>query len=161
MRRCNRSRCGARLVEGQRHLDADAFALDGLVPAFDLAVGLGIVGRGLHVGHAGDADELLEVLGDELRTVVADDAWPGVGVGFAGALDDGFHVGFLHFLADFPVDDEAAAAVEERAEEVKGAGDVEVADIDVPVFVGLQRLDEAGAFLGDGRRGTGQQVRWL
>ena len=59
------------------------------------------------------------------------------GIGFAGALEDGFHVGFLHFLADFPVDDEAAVAVEDGAEEVKSAGDVEVADIDVPVLVGL------------------------
>ena len=139
----------AGVVERQRHLDADAFALEGLVPAFDLAVGLRIVGRGFDVGHAGDADELLEVLGDELGTVVGDDARLGVGVGFAGALDDGFHVGFLHFFADFPVNDEAAEAVEDGAEEVKRAGDVEVADIDVPVFVGLQRLDEAGAFFGE------------
>ena len=96
-------------------VDADAFALEGFVPAFDLAVGLGIVGRGLDVGHAGDADELLEVLGDELGAVVGDDAGLGVGVGFAGALDDGFHVGFLHFFADFPVNDEAAAAVEDAS----------------------------------------------
>ena len=47
------------------------------MPAFDLAVGLRVIGRGSDVGHAGDADELLEVLGDELRAVVADDAWPG------------------------------------------------------------------------------------
>ena len=111
------------------------------------------------MGHAGDADELLEVLGDELRAVVGDDAWRDAGVGFAGALDDGFHVGFLHFFADFPVDDEAAAAVEDGAEEVKGAGDVEVTDIDVPVFVRLQRLDEAGAFLGDVGRLPGQESR--
>ena len=127
------------------------------MPAFDFAVGLRVVGRGFDVGHAGDADELLEVLGDELGAVVADDAWLGVGVSFAGALDDGFHVGFLHFLADFLVDDEAAVAIEDRAEEVKGAGDVEVADIDVPVLVGLQGLHEAGAFLGDVGRGAGQE----
>ena len=34
------------LVERQRHLDADAIALDRLVPAFDLAVRLRVVGRG-------------------------------------------------------------------------------------------------------------------
>ena len=65
------------------------------------------------MGHARDADELLEVLGDELGAVIGDDARPGIGVSFAGALDNGFHVRFLHFLADFPVDDEAAAAVED------------------------------------------------
>ncbi len=113
------------------------------------------------MGHAGDADELLEVLGDELRAVVGDDAWSDAGIGFAGALDDGFHVGFLHFLADFPVDDEAAAAIEDGAEEVKGAGDVEVTDIDVPVFVRLQRLNEAGAFLGRHGGRTGEEVGGL
>ena len=128
----------AGVVERQRDLDADALALEGLVPAFDLAVALRIVGRGPDVGHAGDADELLEVLGDELRAVVGDDAWRDAGVSFAGALEDDFDVGFLHFLADFPVDDEAAAAVEDGAEEVEGAGDVEVADIDVPVLVRLR-----------------------
>jgi hypothetical protein len=109
------------------------------------------------MGHAGDADEFFEVLGDELGAVVGDDAWLFVGEGFAGALDDGFHVNFLHFLADFPVDEEAAAAIEDGAKEVKGAGDVEVADIDMPVFMGLEGLDEAGAFLGDVRGLPGQQ----
>ena len=128
----------ASVVEGERHQDADALALECFVPAFDLAVGLGIVGRGSDVGHAGDADELLEVFGDELRAVVADDARPGVGVGFAGALNDDFDVGFLHFLADIVVNDEAAAPVEDRAKEVESAGDVEVADVDVPVLVRQQ-----------------------
>ena len=109
------------------------------------------------MGHAGDADELLEVLGDELGPVVGDDAWRDAGEGFAGALDDGFHVDFLHFLTNFRVNDEAAAAVEDGAEEVKGAGDVEVADIDMPMFVRLERLDKAGAFLGDVGRVAGQK----
>ena len=43
----------AGVVERQRHLDADAIALEGLVPAFDLAVGLRVVGRGSDMGHAG------------------------------------------------------------------------------------------------------------
>jgi hypothetical protein len=30
---------------------------------------------------------------------------------FAGALDDGGYLGFLHGFADFPVDDEAAVTV--------------------------------------------------
>ena len=145
------------VIQRERHADADALALDGFVPAFDLAVGLGIVGGGFDVSHAGDADELFEVLGDELGAIVADDAWLGVGVCFAGALHNGFHVGFLHFLADFLVYDEAAAAIEEGAQKVKGPGDVEVTDIDVPVLVRLQGLDEARAFLGDGGRCPSQE----
>src|SRR5206468_1866339 len=74
----------AGIVERQRHVNADAIAFDSLVPAFDLAVGLRIVGRGLDVGHAGDADEHLEVLGDELRSVVGDDAGMLAGILFAG-----------------------------------------------------------------------------
>jgi len=109
------------------------------------------------VSHAGDADELFEVLGDELGAVVGDNARRDGRVGFTGALDDGFHVFFLHFLADFPMDDQTAAAIEDGAEKVKGAGDVEVTDIDMPVLVGLQGLDETGSLLGDGRRGAGQQ----
>jgi len=138
----------AGVVERQGYLEADALALYGFMPAFDLAVGLRVVRRGFDVGHAGDADELLEVFGDELGAIIGDDAWLGVGVSFAGALDDGLHVGFLHFFADFVVNDETAEAIEDRAKEVKCACDVEITDIDVPMFVGLQGLNEAGAFFG-------------
>ena len=50
-------------------LRADAFALERLVPALQLAVALGAEWRGTHMGHAHQADVLLEVLGDELRAV--------------------------------------------------------------------------------------------
>ena len=125
------------VVEGEGNEGADAIALEGFVPAFDFAVGLGVIGRGFDVGHSGDADEFLEVLGDELGSIVGDDARSDTWVTLAGSLDDGGHVGFLHFVADFVVDDVAAAAVEDGAKEVESAGDVEVADVDVPVFVGL------------------------
>jgi len=88
----------------------------------------------------------LEVLGDELGAVVGDDAWCGAGVRLAGTLQDDFHVGFLHFLADFPMNDEAAATVQDGAEEVKRAGDVEVADIDMPVFVRFRHFACGGGF---------------
>ena len=109
------------VIEREGDQDADAVAFEGFMPAFDFAVGLRIVRRGFDVGHAGDADELFEVFGDELRPVVGDDAWGFAGEGFAGALDDGFDVGFLHFVADFMVDDEAAATIEDGAEEVVSA----------------------------------------
>jgi len=88
------------------------------------------------VSHAGRTDEFLEIFGDELRSVVGDDARCDTGVGFAGALQNGLHVAFLHLFADFMVHDEATAAVEDRAEEVESTGDVEIADIDAPVLVG-------------------------
>ena len=46
----------------------------------------------------------------------------------AGALEDGADVGVLHFLAGFVVNDGSAIAVEDGAEEVECAGDVEVGD---------------------------------
>ena len=46
-----------------------------------------------------------------------------------------------------------------RAKEIKSAGDVEVADIDVPFLMRLQGLDEAGAFFGDVGRLPGQESR--
>jgi len=54
-----------------------------------------------------------------------------------------------------------AATVEDGAEEVKSAGDVEVADIDVPVLVRLERLDEASAFLGSLGRLAGEEAGGL
>ena len=68
------------------------------------------------------------------------------GIPLAGPLDDRLDVGFGHALADLPVDDEPAAAVEEAAEVEERAGDVEVGDVDVPVLVRPERLLEALAF---------------
>jgi hypothetical protein len=113
------------------------------------------------MGHAGNADKFFEVLGDELGSVVADDAWVFAGELFAGALQDGFHVDFLHFVANLPVDDEAAVAVEDRTQEIKRTSDVEVADVHMPFLVRLQGLHEAGAFLGDVGRLPGQESRLL
>jgi hypothetical protein len=44
------------------------------VPTFDFAVRLRIIGRSPDVRHARNANELLEVLGDELRPVVGNDS---------------------------------------------------------------------------------------
>jgi hypothetical protein len=63
-------------------------------------------------------------------------------------LDDLLDVGFGHGFADLPVNREPAAAIEEAAQVVEGTGYVDVRDIDVPVFVGAQRLHEALALSG-------------
>jgi len=73
------------------------------------------------VGHAGDADELLKFLGDELGTVIADDAGIFTRELFTSALQDGRHVSILHFFADFPVGGATAEAVEDGTKEVKMA----------------------------------------
>lgn len=149
------------IVHGKRSLRTEALALEGFVPAFDLAVGLGIVGCGLHVSHAADADELFEVAGNKLRAVVGDDAWCHAWIFFPSPLQDGFDLDFLHGFADLPVDDETAATIEHAAQKVKGAGDVEVTDIDVPVFVRLEWLHEASAFPGRRTRSRSQDAGLL
>ena len=57
----------ARLVERLGLTRPNSIGLEGLVSAFDLAVRLRVVRRGPDMGHAGEANELLEVLGDKLR----------------------------------------------------------------------------------------------
>ncbi len=97
------------------------------------------------MSHSADPNKLLEVLGDELRPVVRDDPRPLVGIPFSRPLDDRLDFGFGHALADLPVDEKAAAAIEQAAEVEEGAGDVDVRDIDVPVFMHAERLLKAFA----------------
>src|SRR5258706_9891503 len=98
-------------------------------------------------GHAGEANEFLEVLRDELGAVVRDDTWPFVGMRLVGARQDALDVGLGHLLADLPVHDGAAGPVEDGAQIVECAAKVEVGDVDVPMLMGAQRLHEPGAFL--------------
>ena len=100
------------------------------------------------MGHATDADELLEVFSDELGTIVRDDPRGDLGKAFPGPLDDGLHIGFRHGFPNFPVDDEATIAVEQTVEVVERAGDVEIGNIHMPVFMGSERLLEPFAFAG-------------
>jgi hypothetical protein len=133
----------AGIFEGQRRTRADALFFEDAMPAFDLTVALRVVRRSTGVRHATDADELLEIAGDELRAVVGDDLRRDAGELLPRPLDDLLDIGLGHRLPQLPVDDEAAAAVEETAQVVEGAGDVEVRDINVPVLVGAQGLNEA------------------
>src|SRR4029453_2284473 len=92
-----------RVLQTQGRLGADTVALDGAVEAFDLAVALGVVRRRLDVRHATDPDELLEVLGDELRPVVRDDPRRPPREALPGPLDDLLDVRLGHRLPDLPV----------------------------------------------------------
>ena len=67
---------------GQRkgRLGPDALALEGLMEPLDFPVAFRVTGRGPDVSHPTEADELLEVPGDELGTVVGDDPEPRLGI---------------------------------------------------------------------------------
>jgi hypothetical protein len=100
------------------------------------------------VSHTADADELLEVPGDELRAVVRDDPGPLAGKLLARPLEDRLHLGFGPGLADLPVDDEPAVAVEDAAQEGECPADINMRDSDRPVLMRPQRRLEALALLG-------------
>ena len=108
------------------------------MPPLNFAVALRIERRGSDVGHAADADEGFEVFGDELRTVVADDAWTRTGEKFLGFFEDDFNVGFRHGLANIPMNDEAAAPVEHAEKVVEGAANVDVGNVDMQCSWGFK-----------------------
>jgi hypothetical protein len=131
------------IVQTQGRTRADALFLEDAMPAFDLAVALWVVRRGLDVGHAAEPNELLEITGDELGAVVGDDPRRDAGEAFAGTLNDLLDIDLGHGFANLPVGGETAAAIEQAAQVVERTGDIDVRDIDVPVLVGPQGLHEA------------------
>lgn len=98
------------------------------------------------MGHSGDPNEFFEILGNELRAVVGNDPWSGSRVFLFGALKDDFNIWFGHLLSDLPVDNGTAATIQEAAQIIESATDVEIRNINVPVVMRQQRLNESGAF---------------
>ena len=97
--------------------------------------------------HARDPDEFLEIPRDELRPVVGDDPRPCVRILLFGCLQDDLDLSLRHRLAQGPMDDRPAVAVQHTAQIVERATDVDIGNVDVPVFMRLQGLLETGALL--------------
>lgn len=76
------------------------------------------------------------------------DPGPGLRELLFGSLEDDLHVRLGHLLPGLPVHDVPAAAIKKAAQIVEGAAQVDVGNVYMPVFVGLQRLDETGPFEG-------------
>lgn len=85
------------------------------------------------MAHAADANEFLEISGNELGAVVCDDSRAHPGEFFQGALKDDFNIGLGQGFADLPVNDIPAVAVQDAQKVVEGAGNAEVGQIHVPV----------------------------
>jgi hypothetical protein len=58
-------------------------------------------------------------------------------------LQDDFSIGLLHGWANVPGEDGSGAAIEDRAEVIESAGDVDVGEVDVPVVMGFYGLNKA------------------
>ncbi len=116
------------------------------MPALDFSIRLRIERRRPDVCHTRNTNELFEVLGDELRTVVGNDPRLGIRVELPGFLQDDLDLGFRHRCPQIPMDQHPAIAVQNAAQIVKRAADIEVGDIDVPMLVRGQRLFEPRTF---------------
>ena len=92
--------------------------------------------------HARDAYELLEIAGNELRTIVRDNAGLRFRVLFLGAFENYFDVSFAHRLAQIPMHEETAEAIQNAAQVIEGAAQVDVGNVDMPVLVRSQWLLE-------------------
>ena len=101
----------------------------------------------MRIGHRPKVGRF-EVTRDELRAVVGDDSRPRIGELFASPLQDHLDVNLLHLFPYFPVNDRTTAAIQDAAHEVKRPADIQITDVDVPVFMGLDWLLKAGSFLG-------------
>src|SRR6516165_4951837 len=80
------------VFQRQRRSRPNALAFQRLVPALNLAVRLWIVRGGSDVRHTRDANELLEVASNKLRTIVGDDSRLRFRILLLGSLQDHFDI---------------------------------------------------------------------
>jgi hypothetical protein len=92
------------------------------------------------VSHARNADELLEVLGDELWSVIGNDPRFNAGLPLFGSFQNDLNVGLRHLLAQIPMNQETAVAVQDAAQVVERRTNVQVGNIDMPMLVRLRWL---------------------
>ena len=110
------------------------------MPAFDFAIRLRVIRRSPDVRHARDANELLEVLGDELWPVVGNNSRFKAGILLFGTFQNDLDVSLGHPLAKIPMNQETAVAIQDAAQVVERRANVQVRNIDVPMLVRLRRL---------------------
>src|SRR5438128_393649 len=111
----------SRVLQAQRRFRPDGLLLERAMVAFQFAVGLGIMRAGQHVARLPQPQEFLEVLGHELRAVVADDPGPHRRMFLSGPLQDHLGIGFLHRFTDFPMHDETRTAIQNAAQIIEGS----------------------------------------
>ena len=98
------------------------------------------------MSQASDPDELFEVTGNELRPIIGDNAGLNTGILLQGRLDDDFNLSLGHRATQLPMEHGSGTAIQDRTQIKEGAGDVNVRDIDMPMFMRLQGLNKATAF---------------
>lgn len=133
-------------VQRPRRSRSDAFLLEASLESLQLSIALWVVRARLDMGQAKQAEKHLEVFGNELRAIIADDARFGLRELFQSCLQNLLNILFLHFRPQLAMHDEAAVTVQYGDQEIERSTGVDVRHVHVPVLVGLQGLHEAGAF---------------
>src|ERR1700722_3311214 len=108
-----------RIFQRQRRSGTNALPFEGFVPTLDFAVRLRVIRRSPDVRHTRNADELLEVLGDELGPVVGNDPRFNSGVPLFGPFQNDLNVGLCHRPPQIPMQEETTTAVQNAAQEVE------------------------------------------
>ena len=62
-----------------------------------------------------------------------------------GAFENYFDIRFSHRLAQIPMHEESAEAVQNAAQVIEGAAQVDVGNVDMPMLVRLERLLETSS----------------
>jgi len=94
------------------------------------------------VGHPRDANEFLEIPGDELRSVVGDDPGFRFRIFLPRSLQNNFDLHFGHRFTQIPMNDRTTKAIQNAAQVIEGAAHVDVGNIDVPMLVRMWWLLE-------------------
>src|SRR5215467_2986652 len=80
-----------------------------------------------------------------LRAIVGDDSRLRFRVLLLGSLQDHFDISFPHGLPQIPMHEETTEPIQNAAQVIEGAAQVDVGNVDMPVLVRLQRLLETGS----------------
>src|SRR3954454_4234305 len=153
-------------IAGQVVVFQQDAVLQRLMPAFDLALGLGMVGRTADVLHALAVQPCSEIGGNVGRTIVRQQSRP-VNDGDVveagsrqGAIEGGCYLLGPHGRTEFPGDDETGEVVEHGGEIIPApADDLEAGEVGLPQLVGRRGLVlELLGRLDDDVGGAGDQV---
>ena len=96
--------------------------------------------------HPRYTDELFEILGDKLWSIIRYYTWIDSDKPFFGPLQNNFNVSLFHRFPDFPMDNIAAVTVYNRTQIVERPANIKIRDIDVPMFMWFYRLIESSSF---------------
>ena len=89
------------------------------------------------MGHTANLDEFLKIYRDKLRTIVGNNSGRSMGKLISCPLYNDFDLRFRHGFTNFPMDNGATKPIQQATEVVKRAADVNVGNVDMPVFVGF------------------------